>query len=70
MENEKTRKRCLEIVEEAKGILENTVSFYCPFSVLFVLRMNKYFFPQITEKKKKLKKEGKDTKVEEDVIFK
>nr|CAG4638734.1 EOG090X0DLG [Cyclestheria hislopi] len=44
LENDATRKRCMEIVEEAKGRIEMTVS----------------------EKKKKLKKEGKDTRVEED----
>lgn len=44
LENENTRKRCLEIVEEAKGILENNIA----------------------EKRKKLKKEGKDIQVDED----
>lgn len=44
LENEKTRKRCLEIVEEAKGMTEL----------------------MLTEKRKKLKKEGKDTRLEED----
>nr|CAG4648882.1 EOG090X0DLG [Polyphemus pediculus] len=44
LENEKTRKRCLEIVEEAKGITE----------------------ANIIEKKKKLKKDGKDTRIDED----
>nr|CAG4637348.1 EOG090X0DLG [Ceriodaphnia reticulata] len=44
LENEKTRKRCLEIVEEAKGMTELAM----------------------TEKRKKLKKEGKDTRIEED----
>ena len=44
LENEKTRKRCLEIVDEAKEFLEHTM----------------------TEKRKKLKKEGKDTRLDED----
>nr|CAG4648242.1 EOG090X0DLG [Moina brachiata] len=44
LENEKTRKRCLEIVEEAKAMTELAM----------------------TEKRKKLRKEGKDSRIEED----
>ncbi|XP_057366660.1 dnaJ homolog subfamily C member 8-like [Daphnia carinata] len=44
LENEKTRKRCLEIVAEATGMTDLAIA----------------------EKRKKLKKEGKDTRVEED----
>lgn len=44
LENDKTRKRCLEIVEEAKGMTELAMS----------------------EKRKKLKKEGKSSRIEED----
>nr|CAG4642038.1 EOG090X0DLG [Eurycercus lamellatus] len=44
LENEKTRKRCLEIVDEAKGMTDLA----------------------LVEKRKKLKKEGKDTKIDED----
>nr|CAG4636511.1 EOG090X0DLG [Eubosmina coregoni] len=44
LENDKTRKRCLEIVEEAKGMTELAMA----------------------EKRKKLKKEGKSTRIEED----
>ncbi|EFX89214.1 dnaJ homolog subfamily C member 8-like [Daphnia pulex] len=44
LENDKTRKRCLEIVEEATGMTDLAIS----------------------EKRKKLKKEGKDTRIDED----
>ncbi|MCL4138514.1 UNVERIFIED_CONTAM: hypothetical protein GTU68_054889 [Idotea baltica] len=44
LENEETRKKCLEIVEEAEAIVKKRVE----------------------ERKRQLKKEGKDTKVDED----
>ena len=68
LENEKTRKRCLEIVDEAKGILENTV---IPLMYVgWMFRGHHYCCDetdlQIAEKRKKLKKEGKETRVDED----
>ena len=68
LENEKTRKRCLEIVDEAKGILENTV---IPLTYVgWMFRGHHYCCNetdlQIAEKRKKLKKEGKETRIDED----
>ena len=44
LDDEKTRKKCYEVVEEAKGRTDMSIE----------------------EKKKKLKKEGKDTRIDED----
>lgn len=62
LENEVTRKRCLDIYEEAKDRTDHMVGkTFHNFLVCFFLTKDSNF--QISEKRKKLKKEGKTDEV-------
>lgn len=68
LENELTRKRCLDVYEEAKGRTDHMVWILIWDNKHLHLKINVtyLFLLKISEKKKKLKKDGKDTTIPED----
>jgi DnaJ family protein C protein 8 len=56
----------LEIVEEATGMTDLAVIIYFKLSNQIFMLFNLSIVNQISEKRKKLKKEGKDTRIDED----
>lgn len=63
LESDETRQKCLDIIEEAKGRTDIMVNILCCFPILSITYG---FCLQLTEKRKKAKKEGRNSIPEDD----